>query len=64
MDYTVYGILQAKILEWVAVPFSRGSTQPRDWTQVSHIAGRFFIGWVTREALIFDNAFLVDMYAH
>ena len=37
-----YGILQARILEWVAVPFSRGSSQPRDQTQVSHIAGEFF----------------------
>ena len=35
MDYTVHGILQARILEWVAFPFSRGSSQPRDWTQVS-----------------------------
>ena len=42
MDYTVHGIFQARILEWVAVPFSRGSSQPRDQTQVSHIAGRFF----------------------
>ena len=42
MDYTVHGILQARILEWAAVPFSRGSSQPRDRTQVSHIAGRFF----------------------
>ena len=40
--YTVHGILQASILEWVAFPFSRGSSQPRDQTQVSHIAGRFF----------------------
>ena len=39
MDYTVHGILQVRILEWVAVPFSRGSSQPRDQTQVSHIAG-------------------------
>ena len=37
---SVYGILQARILEWVAMPFSRGSSQPRDWTQVSCIAGR------------------------
>ena len=37
--WTVHGILQARILEWVAFPFSRGSSQPRDWTQVSHIAG-------------------------
>ena len=42
MDYTVHGILQAIILEWVAFPFSRESSQPRDQTQVSHIAGRFF----------------------
>ena len=42
MDYTVHGILQARILEWVTFPFSRGSSQPRDWTQVSHIAGWFF----------------------
>ena len=42
MDYTVYGILQARILEWVAVPFSRGSSQPRDGTHVSRIAGRRF----------------------
>ena len=39
MDYTVHGILQARILEWVAFPFSRGSSQPRDQTQVSGIAG-------------------------
>ena len=45
MDYTVRGILQASILEWVAFPFSRGSSQPRDRTQVSHIAGRFFTSW-------------------
>ena len=42
MDYTVHGILQARILEWAAVPFSRGSSQPRDQTQVSYIAGGFF----------------------
>ena len=49
----VHGILQIRILEWVAVPFWRGSSQPRDQTQVSHIAGWFFIIWATREALIF-----------
>ena len=42
MDYTVQGILQARILEWEAFPFSRGSSQPRDQTQVFHIAGRLF----------------------
>jgi len=41
-DYTVHGILQARILEWVAFPFSRGYSQTRDQTQVSLIAGRFF----------------------
>ena len=40
--YTVHGILQARILEWVAFPFSRGSSQPRDQPQVSCIAGGFF----------------------
>ena len=50
MDYTVHGILQARTLEWVAFPFSRGSSQPRDQTQVSCIAGRFFTSWPTREA--------------
>ena len=44
------GIVQARILEWVAMPSSRGSSQPRDWTQVSHIAGGFFTIWATREA--------------
>ena len=50
MDYTIHGILQARILEWVAFSFSRGSSQPRDQTQVSRIAGRFFTNWATREA--------------
>ena len=49
MDYTVHGIFQARILEWVAFPFSRGSSQPRDWTQVSCIIGGFFTSWATRE---------------
>ena len=42
MDYTVYEILQARILEWIAIPFSRESSQPRVQTQVSHIANEFF----------------------
>ena len=53
-DYTVHGLLQARILEWVAFPFSRGSSQPRDQTQVSHIADRFFTSWATREAQILE----------
>ena len=55
MDYSppgssVHGILQTRILEWVAMPSSRKSSQPRDWTQVSHIAGRFVTILATREA--------------
>ena len=50
MDYTVHGILQARKLEWVAFPFSRGSSQPRDRTQVSGTARRFFTSWATKEA--------------
>ena len=50
MDYTVHGIFQARILEWAAFPFSRGSSQTRNWTQVSRTAGGFFINWGTREA--------------
>ena len=42
---TVHGILQARILEWVAFPFSKNFSQPGDWTQVSRIAGRFFTSW-------------------
>ena len=45
------GILQARILKWVATPSSRGSSQTRDWTQVSRIAGGFFTIWATRETL-------------
>ena len=50
---SVPGILQARILEWVAMPSSRESSQPRDQTQVSRTAGRFFTVWATREALSF-----------
>ena len=48
-----HGIFQARILEWVAIPFSRGSSRPRDQTQGSCIAGRFFTFRATREALCF-----------
>ena len=47
---SVHGIFQARILEWVAIPFSRGSSLPRDRTQVSHNVGRFFTIWAMREA--------------
>ena len=49
-DSSVHGILQARILEWVAFPFSRRSSWPRDQTLVSYIAGRFFAIWATKEA--------------
>ena len=46
---SVHEILQARVLEWVAISYSRGSSQPRDQTQVSCIAGRFFTIWATRK---------------
>ena len=46
-----------RILEWVAMPSSRGSSQPRHWTQVSHIAGGFFTDWATREAKCFSLSY-------
>ena len=49
---SVYAILQAKILEWIAIPFSRGSSLPKDQTLISCIADRFFTIWATREAPI------------
>ena len=52
-DFSVHGILQARILEWVAISLSRGSSRPRDRTQVSRIGGRHFNLWATREAQIF-----------
>ena len=50
MDYTIHGILQARILEWVAFSFSRGSSQSRNWTRVSCTAGIFFANWPIGEA--------------
>ena len=54
MDYTVHGILQAWILECVAFPFFRGSSRPRDWAQVSCIAGGFFTSWAITSTLHSD----------
>ena len=48
---SVHGILQARILEWIAIPFFRGSSWPRDWTQVSCAAGGFFTIWATSGAI-------------
>ena len=50
---SVHGISQARILEWVAIPFSRGSSQPRDQTWVTCIAGRFFTVWATYTSMYF-----------
>ena len=50
MDYTVHWIFLGRILKWVATPFSSGSSWPRNQTEVSCIAGRFFMSWATREA--------------
>ena len=55
---SVHGILQARILERVAMPFFRGSSRPEDWTWVFHIAGRFLTIWATREAFFFPATFL------
>ena len=65
MDYSltvssVHGILQARIPECVVIPFSRESSQRRDWTQVSCIADRFFTIWATRETLVYP----LQMYKH
>ena len=48
----VHGIFQARILEWVAIPFSRESSPPRDQTEVACITGGFFTNWAIREALM------------
>ena len=49
-DSAIHGTLQARILEWGDIAFSRGSSPPREWNQVSRIAGRFFTVWAAREA--------------
>ena len=60
MDYSlpgssVHGIFQARVLEWVAISFSRGSSWPRDWTQVFCLTVRLFTIWATREVPFFGN---------
>ena len=64
MDHSLPGspvhvILQARILEWIAIPFFRGSSQPKDWARVSCIVGWFFTIWATREALVIQSLFLI-----
>ena len=60
-DSSVHGILQAGILEWVAIPFSKGSSWPRDQIWVSCIAGRLFTDWVTRESLSYQLNSRLDL---
>jgi len=59
MDYSspgslVHGILQERVLEWVAIPFSRASSPSRDWTKVFHIAAIYLTIWTTKEANKYD----------
>ena len=65
-DFSIYGIFQTKILDWVAISFSRGSSWLRGWTPVSLIAGRFFTDWATREApvdsFVYSYIFLCTYY--
>ena len=58
MDCTVHGILQARMLEQVAVPFYRGSSQPREQIQVSCTAGGFFTIWATRETRVEEKGLM------
>ena len=53
--FTVHGIFQARILEWFAIPFSKGSSQPRDQTKVSGIAGRFFTVWAPGKPVLYGG---------
>ena len=59
---SVHGIFQARVLEWVAISFSKGSSRPRDWTQVSHIAGRHFTVWATSEVLFPQKVYWVTSF--
>ena len=61
---SVYGILQARILAWVAIPFSRGSSQPGDQTQVPRIGGRFFTIWAIREAIQYNTMQCNGLFNH
>ena len=55
LDSSIHGIFQARVLMWIAISFSRGSSWPRDQTRVSCIAGRHFTIWATREALSMEH---------
>ena len=53
--FSVHGIFQARVLEWVTISFSRRSSRPRDWTQASRTVGRRFTVWATREVLTYEH---------
>ena len=61
---SVHRILQARVLEWVAIPFSRGSSRPRDWTWVSYIPGRFLAIWTLIKGALQNSLFLGSMTLH
>ena len=62
---SVHGIFQARVLEWIAISFSRGSSRPRVWTQVSGIEDRRFTVWATREVLRWTlQAFIFQSLSH
>ena len=63
---SIHGIFQARVLEWVAISFSRGSSLPRDWTLVFHTVGKCFTFWATREVscfTLFSNHTLNPIYS-
>ena len=61
---SVHGIFQSRVLEWVAIPFSRRSSQPRDWTRVSRTVGRRFTIWATREVDLNNISWIPVIYRH
>ena len=61
---SVHGIFQARVLEWVAISFSRGSSRLRDQTQVSHIAGRWFAVWAPEKPILCARKCITVMWKH
>ena len=62
--FYVHGILQARILEWIGIPFSRGSSHPRHQTQISCIIARFFTIWATRKSKIWNTSWVCMSSLH
>ena len=63
LGFSIHGILQARILEWIAISFSRGSSQPRDQTQVSRTGGRRFNLWASREVVSMETTYQLENQA-